>query len=339
MAPLLKGIDQIFIVPEGVLHLVSLDALPDDEGRYFVENGPIFHYLSAERELAEVRYKSKHGEGLLAMGNPAFGEGRPAAPSRKSTGADSLDAQYESLYFTALPASAREVERIASSWNTHFASRKEEKAAAVLFTDKAATEAHFKAEAPGKRVVHLATHGFFLNPGSAAGSENTRDVNLLGIAPYEDPDVMSPLGQNPLLCSGLALAQANRRQGSGSNGEDGILTAEEIAGLDLAGVDWIVLSGCDTGLGSILAGEGMFGLQRAFKLTGTKTVVMSLWPVEDKSAGLWMEVFYKKKIEENQSIAASVRAAGLTVLKQRRAEGRSAHPFYWAPFVATGDWR
>jgi len=338
-ASLLEGMDQIFIVPDGVLHLVSMDALPDDKGAYLVESGPIFHYLAAERELAEVKDKPVTGQGLLAMGNPAYGEKRREAASRKAGPDHTLDAQYESLYFTALPQSSKEVENIASLWNMLYASQKEEKASAVLLTDDAATEAGFKAEAPGKRVLHLATHGFFLNPGISSGSDRARDLNLLGIVPYEDPDIISPLGENPLLLSGLALARANLRQGSGSEREDGILTAEEIAGLDLSGVEWVMLSGCDTGLGSIQAGEGVFGLRRALQLGGARTVIMSLWPVEDRIARLWMEAFYTARLKEKKSIASAVRTASRAVLEQRREEGRNTHPFFWAPFVATGDWR
>ena len=88
--------------------------------------------------------------------------------------------------------------------------------------------------------------------------------------------------RNPLLLSGLALAGANRRATSG-DGEDGILTAEEVGALDLGGVEWAVLSACDTGLGEIRAGEGVFGLRRAFQVAGVRTVIMSLWSVQDEA--------------------------------------------------------
>jgi CHAT domain-containing protein len=145
--------------------------------------------------------------------------------------------------------------------------------------------------------------------------------------------------ENPLLLSGLALAGANRRAIASGDEEDGILTAEEVASLNLSGVEWAVLSACDTGLGEIKAGEGVFGLRRAFQIAGARTVIMSLWSVEDRAAMTWMRALYEGRLARNLDTAAAVREASLTVLRQRRARGQSTHPFYWAGFVASGDWR
>lgn len=128
--------------------------------------------------------------------------------------------------------------------------------------------------------------------------------------------------------SGLALA-----------GEHGILTAEEAGTLQLDGVQWVVLSGCDTGLGDVSNGEGVFGLRRAFQLAGARTVIMSLWPVDDYSARHWMQALYRARVQRHAGTAEAVRAAGLEMLRARRAAGQSTHPFYWAAFVAAGDWR
>jgi CHAT domain-containing protein len=145
--------------------------------------------------------------------------------------------------------------------------------------------------------------------------------------------------ENPLLLTGLALAGANNRGRVALDQDEGLLTADEIAGLDLRGTEWAVLSACDTGLGEIRAGEGVFGLRRAFQIAGARTVIMSLWSVEDQSAREWMRVLYEGRLRKNLDTAASVRDAGLSVLRARRAKGQSTHPFYWAAFVAAGDWR
>ena len=121
--------------------------------------------------------------------------------------------------------------------------------------------------------------------------------------------------------------------------DDGILTAEEVASLDLEGVEWAVLSACDTGVGEIKAGEGVFGLRRAFQVAGARTVVMSLWSVEDQSTRAWMRALYEGRFERHLSTADAVHQASLTVLRDRRAKGQSTHPFFWAAFVAAGDWR
>lgn len=146
-------------------------------------------------------------------------------------------------------------------------------------------------------------------------------------------------GENPLLLSGLALAGANRRKEAGPDNEDGVLSAEEITTLDLRDVEWAVLSACDTGIGQIRESEGVFGLRRAFQIAGVRTVIMSLWQVEDESTRLWMRALYQRRFIAGRSTADAVRDASLQLLRSRRAKKQSTHPFYWAGFVATGDWR
>jgi CHAT domain-containing protein len=109
--------------------------------------------------------------------------------------------------------------------------------------------------------------------------------------------------------------------------------------LNLQGTEWAVLSACDTGLGQIQAGEGVFGLRRAFQIAGAATVIMSLWSVEDQSTRLWMRALYDARLRQGASTAEAVQRASAAVLQDRRGRGQSTHPFYWAAFVAAGDWR
>ena len=146
----------------------------------------------------------------------------------------------------------------------------------------------------------------------------------------------SPL-QSPLLFSGLALAGANHRAEAGQGEDDGILTAEEVSALDLSGTDWAVLSGCDTGLGEIGKSEGVFGLQRAFRVAGARTVIMSLWNVQDEGTRRWMSALYRARLEGHLGSAASVRRAQVEVLRERRKAHLDTHPFHWAAFLATGS--
>ncbi len=131
----------------------------------------------------------------------------------------------------------------------------------------------------------------------------------------------------------------NQRAAARPEDEDGVLTAEEIAALDLGGVEWAVLSACDTGVGEMKAGEGVLGLRRAFGEAGAGTLIMSLWSVDDEATREWMQALYEARLVEKMSTAEAVREASLTVLRRRRAAGESTHPFYWAAFVAAGDWR
>ena len=148
----------------------------------------------------------------------------------------------------------------------------------MKLTGREARESVFKKNAAGHAVLHLATHGFFLE---------------------------GPCG--PLQLSGLALAGANHRRDAdavGDEGEDGILTAEAIASLDLRGVEWAVLSACETGLGPVQTGEGMLGLRRAFEVAGAGTLILSLWSVSDHDARDWIRELYTGRLQGMSSIDA-----------------------------------
>ncbi len=138
---------------------------------------------------------------------------------------------------------------------------------------------------------------------------------------------------NPLLRSGLALAGANTWLQDGAlppEVEDGILLAEDVTGLDLLNTELVVLSACDTGLGDIHAGEGVFGLRRAFVLAGAKTLVMSLWKVPDHATQELMVDFYERVLL-GEGRAEALHAA------QRSLKERYPHPRYWGAFICQGD--
>ena len=107
--------------------------------------------------------------------------------------------------------------------------------------------------------------------------------------------------------------------------------------MDLRGVDLAVLSACDTGRGTVAAGEGVFGLRRAFSIAGASSIVMSLWPTPDEAARAWMEKFYTA-LEDGEEVAAAARSASLDRLTELRQAGVSPHPELWAGFVCVGDW-
>jgi CHAT domain-containing protein len=145
--------------------------------------------------------------------------------------------------------------------------------------------------------------------------------------------------RNPLLLSGIALAGANHRESAGFDEDDGILTAEEVASLDLSGVDLVVLSACETGVGEVKEGEGVYGLHRAFRVAGAQKLVTSLWTVEDEATRKWMKSFYEALLSKGLGTAEAVRAASLGVLQERRKKNKSTHPFYWGGFISSGDWK
>jgi CHAT domain-containing protein len=355
----LDGAQQVFIVPDGALNLVNFAALPVGQTQYLAEAGPLIHYLSAERDLVPVE-TTRDNRALLALGAPAFDEtgvfaalapqpqeGAAApvllASAQAYRGPRSACGSFETMRFEPLPASAREVEDVADLWQQASDTGSRERAVlrgtaaeaisdVVSLSGAAASEAAFKQLAPGRRVLHLATHGFFLAGQCSSALDSPADPTR-GVAPA------SVTGENPLLLSGLVLAGANHRQAARPEEDDGVLTAEEIAALDLRGTEWAVLSACDTGVGEVKAGEGVFGLRRAFQVAGARTVIMSLWPVEDEATREWMRNLYSGRFLEGLSTAEAVRSASLKLLRERRAQKLSTHPFYWAGFVAAGDWR
>ena len=207
--------------------------------------------------------------------------------------------------FDPLPGSRREAEQVAAQGLAREPSR-------VLLGD-AASESEFRRAAPSFRVLHIATHAFFETAGSNAG--------------------------NPLRVAGLAMAGANHGWSSDDlpDEDDGILTAEEIALLDLGGVEWAVLSACATGRGAVVPGEGVLGLRRAFQIAGAHTLIVSLWPVEDDATRDWMTLLYAARAQRATTVEA-VRAASRGVLQEQRRTGRTTHPYFWGGFVSIGDW-
>ena len=340
-AEILRGVQTAFVVPDGSLSLVAFDALPLGQSRYVIDRGPVIHYLSAERDLVASRDPSPPGNGLLAVGGPTFGSNislAESATTSKSSAALRTAASpcpsLQTLQFPQLPASSREARDVARLWQ---AADGDEAGGPSLLLGQSANERAFKDQAPGRRVLHLATHGFFLGDACEPAVSGTRAVG--GVVRRQAPNARVE-SENPLLLSGLAFAGANRRTAPrAADDEDGILLAEEVAALNLGGVEWAVLSACDTGLGEIKAGEGVFGLRRAFQVAGARTVIMSLWSVDDQAARLWMHALYEGRLQKHLSTADAMHQASLSMLRARRARGLSTNPFYWAGFVAAGDWR
>ena len=141
--------------------------------------------------------------------------------------------------------------------------------------------------------------------------------------------MQAPKGENPLLRSGLALAGANRLR---SGQDDGVLTALEVAGLDLAGTELAVLSACETGVGAVQNGEGVYGLRRALVLAGVRTQIASLWKVDDAATKDLM-IDYYRRLQAGAGRSQALREAQLAMLKSPTR----AHPYYWASFIAIGE--
>jgi CHAT domain-containing protein len=305
MAPVLERLDDtdtLFIAPDAALNLIPFAALHDGE-RYLVERYPL-HTLTTGRDLLHPwDTGATAGQAVVVVANP--------------TGAK-------------LPGTEREAALLGELF-PH---------AETLLHD-AATEAGAQRHTQ-PWLMHLATHGFFDPP--------KRDPKLeAAMAEYQQS--MSPSSMqfapgridNPMQHAGLLLAPAaptapttdeeTETKADDAPTADGRLTAYEISGWDLRGTELVVLSACGTGLGDIKAGEGIFGLRRAFAMAGVQTQVMSLWSVQDSTTKTLMDAYYRKLLA-GKGRGEAMREVQLEMLRSTDHH----HPGDWASFVVVGDW-
>jgi CHAT domain-containing protein len=174
---------------------------------------------------------------------------------------------------------------------------------------------------PSQRILHIATHGYFFDDPKST-------TKTIGFDNQKEP--VFKISEHPMLRSGLIMAGGNAAwQGKQTleGREDGILTAYEISQMNLSNTELVVLSACETGLGEIQGNEGVYGLQRAFKIAGAKYLIMSLWQVPDKQTSLLMTTFYKKWMENKMTIPEAFHAA------QKELRDIGLDPYQWAGFV------
>ena len=299
---------QLLISPDGQLNLIPFAALADEQNQYLVERYTI-SYLTSGRDLLRLQIPRESRSHAVIVAAPAFGE--PALVAANRAGARVDDSR---VFFGPLPGAGNEVRALKGLMPD-----------ATVVTGPQATEAALR-RLSGPRILHVATHGFFLDggavdrkPPAATGASGTRLGKWVAWT------------ENPLLRSGLALAGANQGR---SGADDGVLTALEAVGLDLWGTKLVVLSACDTGVGEVRNGDGVYGLRRALVLAGSESQMMSLWPVSDRSTQELM-IGYYTLLAQSAGTADALRQAQLRLLR----DSRRRHPYYWAGFIQSGDWR
>jgi CHAT domain-containing protein len=306
---------RIFIVPEGDVHRVAWLALPIAQETW-AEHGIVAQLLGNERELSNPRVDALNGERLLLVGAPSLRVAGAAAansacpqPARELAGA------------------TRELGAVQSLWQANDARRP-----IRVLDGRRATKDAVRAEAEMSRTLHFATHAFAGDSPCLTNLLATRSVRLSST----HADAASDRRARGRDLTGLILAAPRT---DAADGDNGILTAAEIAALKLDGVDGVTLAACDTGLGPILPDEGVFGLARAFRVAGARSVVMSLWQIDDDATADLMQRFYRTRFASHTDAAEALASAARETLLARRAAGQSTHPYYWAAFVASGDWR
>jgi len=334
----LAGAKVVLIGTDGVLGTVPFAALPGKkEGAYLIEELAVAAapLPSAIPDLMTPRPEAARlPPSLLVAGDLRYEPGEGDRPARAGTDTPTA-ARTGRESFARLPATAAEADDVRASFQGLF------KGGSVTpFKGASATKAAVRKALSSVRYAHLATHGFFA-PEAVKSAVGEREGT----------------GWHPLLLSGLALSDANRAPKSGE--EDGILTALEVAEMDLSGLELAVLSACETGLGKVAGGEGVLGMQRAFQAAGCRSVVSSLWSVDDRATRDLMAAFYRGRWDAKSPLPAieALRRAQLAMLRAdprmiadgvRRGMVREddvkagtarVPPFYWAAFVLSGDWR
>lgn len=314
---LLGSTTNVFLSTDRALNLLPFAALIDENNRFLVENYRIT-YLTSGRDLLRLHEVGPAAENRpVAFANPAFNHRQ------------SQTRQIGFRNFQPLPGTAQEAQSL-----------KKILPRLLLLTGAEATEGAIK-RLRRPQILHVATHGFFLADQQSEPAKRNQ---------------LSSSKENPLLRSGLVLAGANQR--AGGAGEDGILTALEASGLDLSGTKVVVLSACETGVGDVRNGDGVYGLRRALVLAGAESQVISLWKVDDDATKDLMIEFYKK-LELGVGRTEALRQVQLSMLRsaaqktQRKSRGAEivmaetgttrdasrSHPYYWAGFIQSGDWR
>ncbi len=287
----LNSINKIYLSLDGAYHQLSINALKDVNGKYLVDKYSL-QFTGNTKDLLDVKQTesaSKKPTTAFLIGNPKYG----------SNGV-----------IDQLPGTEIEVKNITKLLTTY-------KVKATALFGASATEAKVK-DINSPSILHIATHGYFL-----ADLSQVETSKVLGV------DV-SAAKENPLLRSGVLLANCenvfDENFHPSPNSENGILTAYEAMSLNLDKTDLVVLSACETGLGSVKQGEGVYGLQRAFLIAGAKSIIMSLWSVSDAATMELMTLFYN-----NYAKSGNKQQAFSDAIKQLKVKYKE--PFYWSAFV------
>ena len=296
-----QDFSKLYVSLDGVYNHINLNTLQNNQGEFLFDQKEIV-YVPNTKELVTIkqnlenRLKLQTKQAVL-FGNPNFA---------KDLNWDLVT----EMPLAELPGTKIEIEKIDqilrnNQWSTY-----------SYLSDNASEQEIKKLNNPP--IVHIATHGFFLS------NVKKSKEKIFGIE-------MEKAKENPLLRSGLMFTGADntiQQIGNPENksSDDGILNAYEAMLLKLNNTELVVLSACETGLGEIVNGEGVYGLQRAFQIAGSKSIMMSLWQVSDEVTQLLMTKFYQNYIASGNKLEAFKQA-------QRDIKEKYPAPFYWGAFI------
>ncbi len=286
--------NKVYLSSDGIYNQLNPATLFNPETNKYLGEETELYLLSTTKELIDVPFTSLNKKKAILIGNPDFRlDNSSNAPVNKD---QEITRSYKGTFFADLPGTDQEIQSINSTltafgWKTQIFSRREA-------GEEKVKEIRFPS------LVHIATHGFFQG-------FNQRDLTA------------------SMLASGVAFAGANAQKEYKSK-EDGVLTAFEAMNLPLDSTELVVLSACETGLGEVKTGEGVYGIQRGLRVAGAKTIVMSLWKVDDTATQELMSTFYKEWIATGSKHLAFSKA-------QMAMKKKYVHPYYWGAFVMVGE--
>lgn len=345
----------IFVSPDGQLNALPFAALIDGNGRYLIEDYEI-RYLTSGHDLLYLNGSksgvSRENTFSVVLAYPAFDDSdRTHSSSMQLNSCDQRELssepttpQLSSRQECAdgkLPPGFEEKFNVKEIENT----KEEAKRLCTILRNVSvrigsqASESYLKEMKAVPGILHLATHGFSLSPWEADTPDYSADYRrpiqelLPSLPVIRGSSDEAPNTESLLLQSGIALAGANRRKDA--SGCNGILTASELSGLDLTGTELAFLSSCKSGRGSVINGEGVFGLRRALILAGVESQIVTLWNVDDR-ASKDLVINYYELLRKGMGRSEALREAQRSMIKGQDIKHR--HPYYWAPFIQSGAW-
>ena len=332
-APVAKRIGErtnIYLVPDDMLNILPFNALINPDEEYLLATLDL-HIISTSRDLLPNKVEEAQGN-FLIMAGPDYestkvvdkkimtkvsGEHKKRSASGLQDGMRAFAGGMRGLKFDPLPGAEKEGKTISVTAKTETDDN-------TIYTENNAQEQIVQDLTEAPKMLHIATHGFFLH------ADEKLKKRLLSLQRGSETHLPPP-GDNPMLRAGLAFAGINSSApflGEIPTENDGVLTALEVLGLNLTGTRMAVLSACETGLGEIHEGEGVYGLRRAFQEAGVRTVISSLWEVSDAGTMALMTGLYGR-IAEGQTVYEALRGSQRALL-----EGVDFnYPYVWSAFM------
>lgn len=325
MDSLLTGVKKVYVSPSGLINRVSLSAIPVPEGGHLNDRYDI-QVMGNLRVLAEKKSITSTPSTSILFGGIDYDNEPMVTTTTTGNNFGLMDSTLRSLRggkWTNLVGTAEEISHIQKIYSTNGITNR-------VYSKNNASEEIFKSIGNGNNptpsILHIATHGFAFS--TLENRPNNSD-KLMQLSTGPDKSNVFKLTTDPLTRAGLVLAGGNKVWSTGDtypNKEDGILTAREISNMNLRACTLATLSACETGLGEIKGSEGVFGLQRAFKIAGVQHLIVSLWKVPDRETSEFMETFYNNWLTNKIPLREAFR-------KTQQLMSKKYKPYQWAAFV------